>query len=64
MFKEAITERSGKILGWVETDTVGNQTLTDFYGKIVGKYDVKFNETRDFYGRRVSRGNQLMMLLR
>lgn len=62
--KTAIREFSGKIIGWIETDSVtGNQTLRDFYGKILGKYDKKYDVTRDFYGRIVAQGNNIQLLL-
>ena len=63
--KVAIREWSGKIIGWLETDTItGNKILRDFYGKILGTYDKKLDLTRDFYGRMIARGDQLSMLLK
>lgn len=57
MQRETIREFSGKILGYVETDSKGNQVVKDFYGYIVAKYDKNSNMTRDFYGRVIGYGN-------
>lgn len=62
--KVKIKDWRGKIIGFIETDTVtGNKTCRDFYGRIVGKYDKKLDLTKDFYGRQVAKGDQLAMLL-
>lgn len=62
--KEKIRDWTGKILGFVETDSVtGNKVIRDFYGRIVGKYDKRADVTRDFYGNKVARGDQLLMML-
>lgn len=62
--KIAIREWTGKIIGWLETDTTtGDKTIRDFYGRILGTYDKKLDLTRDFYGRMVAKGDQLSMLL-
>lgn len=53
----------GRIIGYVETDEKGNQTIKDFYHRIQGKYDKATNTTRDFYGRIIGRGNILTTLL-
>ena len=42
--KEKIKDWTGKIIGFVETDSVtGNKVVKDFYGKIKGKYNKKLN---------------------
>lgn len=62
--KEKIRDWTGKIIGFVETDSVtGNKVIRDFYGRIVGKYDKRADVTRDFYGNKVARGDQLLMML-
>lgn len=61
--KEAIRDFSGKIIGYVETDNIGNQQVRDFSGRILGTYDKKMNVTRDFYGRIVTRGNTVIGLV-
>ncbi len=50
MIKDKVTIRdfTGKIIGFIETDTLGNKIVRDFYGRIVGKYDKKTDTTRDF----------------
>ena len=54
--KEPIREFSGMILGYIETDSDGNQRLRDFYGTILGYYDAERKITTDFYGSVVARG--------
>ena len=63
--EETLKDWSGRIIGYVETDTItGNKILRDFYRKILGKYDKASDTTRDFYGRKVARGDQLLLLLK
>ena len=62
--KEKIKDWTGKIIGFVETDSVtGNKVVRDFYGRIKGKYIKRLNVTQDFYGRQVAKGDQATMLL-
>lgn len=62
--KQPIREWNGNIIGWVETDSItGDKIIRDFYGRILGKYDKKFNVTRDFYGRVLYKGDQSGLLL-
>ena len=62
--REAIKDYSGKIIGWVETQSNGNKILRDFPGRILGKYVRNIDATLDFNGRKVAQGDCLMMLLR
>lgn len=61
--RTAIRDFYGRIIGWVYEDNNGNKKLTDFQGRVKGKYDKATNTTRDFYGRIIARGDQLSMLL-
>jgi hypothetical protein len=61
--KECIRDRNGKIIGWIETDHLGNKLARDFYGKIKGRYKKTGNVTIDFYGRIVSYGDATSGLL-
>lgn len=63
MKEETLKDWTGKIIGYVQTDNYGNKILRDFYRKILGKYDKASDTTRDFYGRKVARGDQLLILL-
>jgi hypothetical protein len=60
---QIIRDFSGKIIGKIETDPLGNKIVRDFYGRILGRYDKKNNLTRDFYGRVVARGDNCGMLI-
>jgi uncharacterized protein YvpB len=66
MAKEVQTIRdfSGKIVGYIETDSQGNKIVRDFYRVILGKYDKKNNVTRDFYGKIIARGDASASLIR
>ena len=61
--KEPIREFSGKILGYIETDSDGNQRLRDFYGKILGYYDAKRKDTTNFSGYAIARGVNIVTSL-
>ena len=61
--KELIRDRTGKIIGRIDTDQYGNKTVRDFYGKIKGRYKKTSNTTIDFYGRIVSYGDATASLL-
>lgn len=62
--KNPIKDFYGRIIGWIETDSVtGNKTGRDFYGRILGTWDKKLDVTRDFYGRIVMRGDGLSGLI-
>ena len=61
--KQIIKDWRGKIIGYIETDNYGNKIVRDFYRRILGRYDKKHDVTRDFYGRRVAKGDQCSMLL-
>lgn len=62
--REPVKSFDGRIIGWIDTDTVTlDQTGRDFYQRIVGYYDKKLNVTRDFYKRIRYRGNMLAALI-
>ena len=62
--RDKIKDWTGKIIGFIETDSVtGNKIVRDFHGRILGRYIKKINQTQDFYGRLVARGDQSAMLL-
>jgi len=54
---QIIRDFSGRIVGYIETDSQGNKIVRDFYKVILGKYDKKSNITRDFYGKILARGD-------
>ena len=61
--KTPIKEFGGKIIGFIEVEHTGNKVVRDFYGRILGRYDKKFDVTRDFYGRIVAQGDQASLLI-
>lgn len=65
MYKsETLKDFYGRIIGFVETDSVtGNKVGKDFYHRVVGFYDKKLNITKDFYHRIVGQGDILTSLI-
>lgn len=63
MQREHIKDWTGKIIGTVETKSNGDKVIKDFYGRIKGTYVKKLDMTKDFYGRPVGKGDQLISLL-
>lgn len=63
MSREAIKDWTGKILGFKETDSKGNETVRGFNQMVVSRYDVEHNCTRDFYGRKLTEGNTATSML-
>lgn len=62
--KVKVQDWRGRIIGWIETDTVtGDKVARDFYHRIVGRYNKKLDVTTDFYGRRIAKGDQLSMAI-
>lgn len=57
MFGEPVKDWTGKVLGFVDTDKYGNQTVKNFGGKVLAYYDAKRNRTTDFAGKVLSEGN-------
>ena len=60
---QIIRDFSGKILGKIETDHVGNKIVRDFYGHILGRYDKRNDVTRDFHGKIIARGDNCGLLI-
>ena len=57
MFGEPVKDWTGKVLGFVDTDKFGNQTVKNFGGKVLAFYDAKRDVTTDFAGKVLSKGN-------
>ena len=57
MFGEPVKDWTGKVLGWVDTDKNGNQTVKNFGGRVLAIYDARNNRTTDFAGKHLSEGN-------
>lgn len=54
---------NGQIQAKVYTDKKGNQEIRNFSGQVLGSYDKATDTTRDFYGRYISSGNSLGILI-
>lgn len=60
---ELIRDFGGRIIARIETMPNGDKVVRDFAGKILGKYDKRFNVTRNFSGMIVARGECLGLLI-
>lgn len=49
--KEPIKLFSGYIIGYIETDSRGNKTVTNYAGQILGYYKADRNVTTNFAGQ-------------
>lgn len=61
--KEMVRDKSGRIIGWIETDQLGNKLVRDFSGHIKGRYKKVHNATFDFQGKIVAYGDTSAGLL-
>ena len=52
-----VKDATGRKLGSIETDSLGNQVGKDQYGRVVSRYYVSSDTTRDHTGRLVAFGN-------
>ena len=61
---QTLKDRNGACIGFLRTDSNGDQTLTDRFGSYLGKYRAGTDTTVDRLGNVVGFGNLLMTLLR
>lgn len=54
---------SGKLIGSIETNSIGTQELRDSNRRLIGTYNPSTNQTKDSSGRLVGSGNLLTSLL-
>lgn len=64
MNKYYIKDVSGKIWGWVQTDSDGNKKAVDNTGKILGYYKVFNNTTYDNKGKVIAYGDAVSSLIK
>jgi hypothetical protein len=64
MATQDLRDARGFLLGRIETDSAGVQTLRDIHGFKRGSFDPRANTTRDVKGFKVGSGNLLTTLLR
>lgn len=53
----------GRIRGYIDTKPNGDAVAYDFYGRMLGKYIKSTDQTKDFYGRVIAKGNALTSLI-
>ncbi|MEI6557642.1 MAG: hypothetical protein WCO00_04485 [Rhodospirillaceae bacterium] len=62
MARQEFRDFSGRCVGWIEK-FAGRLEARDYAGLLKGWFDVRANETRDYSGRMVGRGNMLAALI-
>lgn len=63
MQKAELRNASGKLIGWIETESSGKQTGRGATGSPLGYFDAKNNVTHDVRGKRIGTGNHLATLI-
>ena len=58
-----IKDFGGKPIGYIVQESNGDQKATDFFGKPLGFYRAKADQTTDFFGVVIARGNILSSLI-
>jgi hypothetical protein len=54
-----IKDFRGRIRGYLDTKPNGDVWAYDFYGRLLGKYIKSMDQTRNFYGQVVAKGNAI-----
>lgn len=62
--QDHVRNKSGKIIGSIMTQTNGRQVFRDRTGKLLGTYEPQSNNTRDYTGKIIGRGNILAFLIK
>lgn len=61
--REYIKNRSGKILGFIDTDSEGNRTARTKEGRVLGYYKKKRNVTTNVGGKILSYGDTVSSMI-
>ena len=61
--RQTLKDARFRVLGYIDTDSDGGQSLSDAQGRRLGSYDPKTNVTKDAQFRRIGQGNLLTTLL-
>lgn len=60
---ETLRDNLGRVIARITTDSRGVMTIKDDLGKVLGTYDPKTNQTRNFVGQVIGQGNLLTSLI-
>jgi hypothetical protein len=63
MPQQVLKDRNNNIIGYIETESSGNQTIKDRNNNIKGYYEVRANMTKDRNNKIIGYGNLLVTLL-
>ena len=61
--KSYIKDKSGRVLGWIQSYNVNFLAAYNISGRCVGRYDIRSNKTYDISGRFLYYGNMLSTLI-
>ncbi len=64
MAREAIKDNHNTIIGYIDSESNGDQKLLDSHNTILGYYKRSSDKTTDAHNTIIGSGNQLMRLLR
>ncbi len=59
-----IRDKHGKLIAKINTRSDGREEIRDAYGRLLGTYDPRANQTRDAHGSLVTQGNALTSLIK
>ncbi|MBQ7699627.1 MAG: hypothetical protein IJT49_04710 [Clostridia bacterium] len=63
--KEIVIRKTNfQIVGYVQVESNGDKTVTDYYRRVLGSYDAASDTVRDFQGRVIARGDAAVILLK
>lgn len=63
--KEIVIKKANfQIVGYIKAESNGDKTVTDFYRRILGRYDASTDTVRDFSGHIIARGDAAALLLK
>lgn len=63
MNRQAIKDKQGVTIGWIEDGPIGDKVAKSFDGATLGRYEKKRDYTLDFYGRPVYKGDATAVLI-
>ena len=61
--KTTIKDYYGRIIAYVDTDNQGNKVMTNYYGKILGRYNKSNNSVTDYNGKVIVYGEDSIGVL-
>ena len=60
---EPLKDYYGRVFGYLHVQPNGDVWAYDYFGRLVGKYVVQENLTKDFFGKIIAQGNVVASLI-